>query len=98
MPATESDQRVIQYLWDRVGSRASDITTFVPRGMVSELLDLMPEPGDVLPEDAVISYLEGMTQRNGGVYETSEGRRYRISMVPRADWPVGHLGFRVTMA
>ena len=66
--------------------------------MVSELLELMPEFGDVLPEDAVISYLEGMTQRNGGVYEMADGRRYRISMVPRPDWPVGHLGFRVTPA
>ena len=98
MSETGPDQQVIQYLWERLGSRTSDITTFVPRGMIPELLELMPESGDVLSEDAVISYLEGMTQRNGGVYEMADGGRYRISMETRADWPPGHLGFRVSPA
>ena len=76
MTKPEKDRRVIQYLWDKLGSRTSDITTFVPRGMVDELLHLLSQQGTASPEDAVIAYLENMTQRNNGEYEGTEGNRF----------------------
>ena len=46
-------------------------------------------------EDAVIGYLEGMTERNGREYEGISGTRFRITMQPRNDWAKDELGFRV---
>ena len=92
-----SHSRIVQYLWDKLGSRTSDMTTFVPRGMVEELFDLLPEELRLegSQEDAVISYLEHMASPNVPEYQGTRGDRFRITMQPRADWPTGHLGFRV---
>ena len=95
MQDSESDLRVIQYLWDKFGSRPFNITSLVPRDMVPELIGLLPSPSDASPERAVMSYLNEMTQRNGGVYEIPNGERLQISTQSRADWKPSDEGFRI---
>ena len=89
------DRKVIEYIWEHLRGRTSDITTFVPRDMVPDLAALIPERPDLSDEHRIMTYLKDMTCRNDGEYQAFEGTKFKATMEPRADWPPGHLGFRL---
>ena len=92
----EGDRKIIEYLWDKWGSRTFNRTSLVPRDMVEELHELLPEQDDgSTKEDAIENYLYNMTLRDNGEYQVFNGERMRIVVDSRPDWKPNERGFRV---
>ena len=89
-------QKIMQYLRGHIGGRPSNIETLVIRGMVMPLYGMLPDAHKGFPEeDAVMSYLQQMSEQNDGIYAMPDGGRLQIVRTTRPDWRQGEVGFYV---